>query len=280
MNYMYKRRYYKKSPKKVKIPKKSDFLNLGIQALKNRIIKLSEKIKQYDIDKNDFDLKYENWKARIKPYEEKVTILQVKLANNPVPTIRKEKIGGIFGLGGDYVRIPYTANELEIVEMREKTEEQILKLKEVIESFEYLRPIPNQNQSYEKMGEIKNDRISLSFMDEILKEKQKKEEKITHLKSMAADTVNEQRDIASNVKIKKTSNCLYCGKKLINPHKDHIYPVSKGGTSTHQNLVYVCAECNMKKSNLTLNNFIRKYGESLLLREKIEENLEKLNKDF
>ena len=46
--------------------------------------------------------------------------------------------------------------------------------------------------------------------------------------------------------------CAFCGKKFpINELTlDHLYPVSKGGSSRKYNLVTACKECNFKKSDI------------------------------
>lgn len=41
--------------------------------------------------------------------------------------------------------------------------------------------------------------------------------------------------------------CRYCGSKTPPFHLDHVYPVSKGGETTEDNLVTACAICNQKK---------------------------------
>ena len=75
-----------------------------------------------------------------------------------------------------------------------------------------------------------------------------------------------------------TENCPYCGDVLTSDcQADHIYPVSKGGLSTVENMVFVCFDCNQKKTNLTLNQFIKKYSFD---RKTIEERLSILRKDF
>jgi len=63
----------------------------------------------------------------------------------------------------------------------------------------------------------------------------------------------------------------------MNYHADHIYPVSKGGQSRAENMVNVCAQCNSKKSDLTLSTFIEQNG---LDRVRIERNLNSLGKEF
>lgn len=72
--------------------------------------------------------------------------------------------------------------------------------------------------------------------------------------------------------------CPYCGNAMGDtPHADHIYPISKGGLSTIQNMVLVCSECNLRKSDITLREFINRRS---LSRNTVEQNLETLKKTF
>lgn len=41
--------------------------------------------------------------------------------------------------------------------------------------------------------------------------------------------------------------CRYCGSKTEPFHLDHVYPVSKGGETSTDNLVTSCSHCNSKK---------------------------------
>lgn len=51
--------------------------------------------------------------------------------------------------------------------------------------------------------------------------------------------------------------CPYCGSDVSDGlHADHIYPLSLGGLSTFDNMVYVCDSCNLKKGSQTLREFI------------------------
>jgi hypothetical protein len=45
--------------------------------------------------------------------------------------------------------------------------------------------------------------------------------------------------------------CVYCGKTPpeVKLHIDHSFPASKGGSSKFENLQFLCAEHNLKKSN-------------------------------
>ena len=74
--------------------------------------------------------------------------------------------------------------------------------------------------------------------------------------------------------------CPYCDKLMPEPdkthHLDHIRPRSRGGPIDEpENLVFVCASCNLKKGDKTLWKFIE---QQKLDREKIEGVLELLGK--
>jgi 5-methylcytosine-specific restriction endonuclease McrA len=86
-----------------------------------------------------------------------------------------------------------------------------------------------------------------------------------------------RRDLHKQLQV--ISACPYCGGILNdgNAHLDHIYPVSKGGKSTAKNLVFVCAQCNQDKSDLTLRAFLVKYS---IAQQAVYSRLELLKKDF
>jgi 5-methylcytosine-specific restriction endonuclease McrA len=78
---------------------------------------------------------------------------------------------------------------------------------------------------------------------------------------------------------KLLDDCPYCGGVFSksDSHLDHIYPVSKGGLSIRKNLIFVCIDCNQKKGDLTLRNFIKNQNMDSGL---IYSRLETLKKDF
>lgn len=83
-------------------------------------------------------------------------------------------------------------------------------------------------------------------------------------KASAVD--NKTRERASSLKrlVKKTKDCPYCGSELgVDPHLDHIYPVSKGGLSVIENLVWCCSACNTVKSDKGLMQFLKERGFSI-----------------
>ncbi|WP_409516268.1 HNH endonuclease [Brevundimonas sp.] len=45
--------------------------------------------------------------------------------------------------------------------------------------------------------------------------------------------------------------CRYCGKVCVDPHCDHIHPLSRGGSSDEGNLVTACPTCNLRKKDRT-----------------------------
>jgi len=66
--------------------------------------------------------------------------------------------------------------------------------------------------------------------------------------------------ISMKVNLKSPYHCPYCNKKTAKTklHVDHINPVSNGGLSVVRNLVPVCSECNLDKSDLSLRAFCKK----------------------
>lgn len=45
--------------------------------------------------------------------------------------------------------------------------------------------------------------------------------------------------------------CVNCGRRPpdVKLHIDHVFPASRGGSSKYKNLQFLCAECNLRKSN-------------------------------
>jgi 5-methylcytosine-specific restriction endonuclease McrA len=104
--------------------------------------------------------------------------------------------------------------------------------------------------------------------EEVAVKKKKDKEVLNQLKARASEKETDVRNQAKKYrndfsKQRRIVNCCpYCGGGLneSDTHLDHIYPVSKGGLSVQQNLVFVCSSCNSKKKNYTLRDFIERNG--------------------
>ena len=127
---------------------------------------------------------------------------------------------------------------------------------------------------------IKSWRSGLLRLEEAAVPMRKKKDFLVELRAAAALNAKKTREVGATVKRGLTRQpwCPYCGNSIDEySHVDHIYPVSKGGRSVPKNMVYVCVQCNIMKSNLTLTGFIQKFS---LDRDVIEERLKQLNKEF
>lgn len=168
-------------------------------------------------------------------------------------------------------------------EMMLKHEDRMAKLAEFERTELYIRYKKHEGLDFL----IKNSEALLGYRrTELLKlEKaaspmRRKKDEIIELRAATASNDKETRAIATTVirGLSKQPWCPYCGNSLgSTPHVDHIYPVSKGGRSVPKNMVYVCSQCNIMKSNLTLAGFIRKFS---LDRDIVEGRLKELYKDF
>ena len=136
----------------------------------------------------------------------------------------------------------------------------------------YIKPIQEAKEIIKKKHEAQQNQIQRA-KDETAKHKAHSYAYQEKTRELAEEV---KREIKSQ--LNKFKVCPYCEGDLGDvPHADHIYPVSKGGLSTKENMVYICQSCNSSKSDKTLNVFIKSKG---LDRDKVEGNLELLEKDF
>jgi hypothetical protein len=104
--------------------------------------------------------------------------------------------------------------------------------------------------------------------------------RLERLEAVEARVFQKERELAAKLRLtfKPTDKCPYCGGTLgSDPHLDHIYPVSKGGLSVSTNLIFVCLQCNQRKADKTLAEFLISYD---LDRQAVEVRLKQLGKDF
>lgn len=81
------------------------------------------------------------------------------------------------------------------------------------------------------------------------------EAKVEELRGIIKDNDRQRyipRDIKDKVVCRDHGTCRYCGLELEyaeDIHFDHVYPWSKGGETTVENLVVSCETCNRKKGD-------------------------------
>lgn len=95
-----------------------------------------------------------------------------------------------------------------------------------------------------------------------LRVKKKRQERSATLAAYEDKSRNVGKSIMAKMKakIKAPYHCPYCLKKTPKTklHVDHINPVSNGGLSVERNLIPVCSECNLIKSDSSLRAFCKK----------------------
>lgn len=125
-------------------------------------------------------------------------------------------------------------------------------------ALKLLAEVHSQSHKYAtRMSQIQSQLLLAEEKKEALERFDAKHGK-AFAKAAAAD--NQTRIRATSLKriVKKTKDCPYCGAELgANPHLDHIYPVSKGGLSIVENLVWCCATCNGLKTDKGLMQFLK-----------------------
>ena len=58
--------------------------------------------------------------------------------------------------------------------------------------------------------------------------------------------------------MKWSRECAYCGARNVPLEIDHIHPRSKGGSDRVSNLTIACHDCNQRKGNMSLEQFLAK----------------------
>lgn len=82
---------------------------------------------------------------------------------------------------------------------------------------------------------------------------------------------NAQKNLIERIK-KEQHRCCYCGKKLVLEDRtiDHIVPLNRGGQTIEKNLAVACVECNIEKSDMTLEE----YGTYLARKRELLDNID------
>ena len=102
--------------------------------------------------------------------------------------------------------------------------------------------------------------LLVSILPELIKTARKKE-KDARYSAVLGEARNSSQSIKETLSSSMNDDwaCPYCNqvKEQETAEADHIYPVSKGGQSTPQNMVIVCYDCNRAKRDFTLRHFCK-----------------------
>ena len=141
-----------------------------------------------------------------------------------------------------------------------------------------VKRIEKDKQAYELAVYLKNSEVEEKQRRKA--ERKEKNSKHDRVKGLAAAHLKKSRQRAAAIKdnLCATNLCPYCFRDMYcEGVADHIYPLAFGGLSTPTNMVRVCLDCNKKKKDMTLREFIVKYS---LDRKRIELALLDLKKVF
>jgi 5-methylcytosine-specific restriction endonuclease McrA len=131
-----------------------------------------------------------------------------------------------------------------------------------------------------RVAGIQNDITRLDQKLDWIKSIEAKNEKKRQDKARIAALMDRARGGAAAIRenLPRDHPYPYCGGPLGDaPHANHIHPISKGGLSIRQNMVYICASCNNRKGNQTLTAFVAKEEKDLAV---ILQRLRQLGKDY
>jgi 5-methylcytosine-specific restriction endonuclease McrA len=146
-------------------------------------------------------------------------------------------------------------------------------LKQAVASEELLKPVEGEIAIY--LEELAHRQHSAT-VDRRARNRQAAAEAITQANALFSQ--RRRAASAAKPKLRRDHDCPYCSNPLgVSPHADHIHPISAGGLSSVENMVYVCSSCNARKQDMTLQEFMRRHQ---LDRASIEQRLLLLGKRF
>lgn len=156
------------------------------------------------------------------------------------------------------------------------------RLKEARAAFSerYMRFAGIRNRVTRLDRDIAEAREKLSRLEGAAREESAALARLDSQRALVARAAAADRLLASEIRRKTppATFCPYCGGPLDSePHLDHIYPLRQGGLSVETNLVWACSTCNLRKHDLTLNEFVEKYN---LDRDAIFDRLRSLGKRY
>jgi len=267
-----------KKPNKTQLKLNSSELGLEIEKIKELISGLHEEIK----DIENFEI---HVRSRISKIDNKLISLDAII--NEIKSDKRNYVGKFIGLFGGKLSL---ASEREIERLLSERDnlfraERVPLQEKASDAKMRFWSSKRRMEDLKENLAIYNGLVANAARVDKTQEKERKkkkeiEEKIEKLSAAAQSSNANIREAGGYVRrrLAKDHPCPYCGDALgSNFHADHIHPVAKGGKSTTKNMVFVCVSCNLKKKDLTLNQFIDLFS---LDRDRIFTQLRSLGKDY
>jgi len=248
------------------------------ELLPARIIKLEEeaKVKDEEWRKAYYKANEPVYRDRVINAEQiaiRTEAITKKFYSNPVNKLKDESVKGIF--------FPLISS----ISRKEHNKKKLKELNNLIETDEEIIEIQNKDEKTdkeiseheEKWQGYRRKRISLleketsgrksilltllvTILPELIKTARKKE-KDARYSAVLGEARNSSQSIKETLSSSMNDDwaCPYCNqvKEQKTAEADHIYPVSKGGQSTPQNMVIVCYDCNRAKRDFSLRHFCK-----------------------
>jgi 5-methylcytosine-specific restriction endonuclease McrA len=76
------------------------------------------------------------------------------------------------------------------------------------------------------------------------------------LEKSTQSKLNTSKKFKQKILVRDNYTCFYCGE--YGNTVDHLLPKSKGGKNTNENCVCACEDCNFRKDNMTMEEFLNK----------------------
>jgi hypothetical protein len=159
---------------------------------------------------------------------------------------------------------PLSKPTCEIMERSlQEFEADIKRLRLFLDSLPEIAPVlARKEELFARLQRVRNIEYSVTkLQEELISAERQPEVKIQKLRSRVALSDRENREAVERFRseLARTEHCPYCDAAIVEFHLDHIIPVSYGGNPCRENLVWVCAPCNLKKRDLTLLEFSEKF---------------------
>ncbi|MEI8377960.1 MAG: HNH endonuclease [bacterium] len=98
---------------------------------------------------------------------------------------------------------------------------------------------------------LKGKADEVSYLDSYIDKQESQIPSIIKMRYYVAVPLQELPFSKHNIFVRDDYTCQYCGKQHKHMTLDHVFPKSRGGDYSWENIVTACPECNQKKANRT-----------------------------